>query len=53
MTRGDKIVAWIMTVFAVAMWSLMIFRFWGQWGGLVGGTAVVYLLLRTEVWKKR
>jgi hypothetical protein len=53
MDRGDKITAWIMTVFAVTLWSLMVVRFWGEWAALVGGTCFVYAYLRIEVWKKR
>jgi hypothetical protein len=51
--RGDKIVAWILTVFAVAMYAALAIRFRGQWGALIGGGAFIYVFLRTEVWKKR
>lgn len=53
MTRGDKIVAWIFTVFAVAVWALTMIRWWGQWIALIGGTCFVFLFLKFETWKKR
>lgn len=52
MDRGDKIVAWIISVLAVSMYSVLVIRFWGQWGALIGGGAFIYAFLRTEVWKK-
>jgi hypothetical protein len=51
--RGDKIVAWILTIISVAMYAALVVRFRGHWGALIGGGAFIYVFLRIEVWKKR